>query len=80
MTTSNVPLYFKTEKQRSTNLIYEGQSKSKGTFQRKHIYCNCKYTYTILSLCNVIPLDFDAPVQRFTSLLAASLTNFVPRQ
>jgi len=42
-------------------LLYEGKSKSKGTF-KKRIYS--KYTATkLLLLFSVIPLDFNAPVQ-----------------
>jgi hypothetical protein len=61
--------------------------KSKGTFIKKHIYC--KYTETkLISLFNVIPLDFIAPVPVFSkflipsekSFLIASLTNFASRQ
>jgi hypothetical protein len=50
----------------------------------------CKYTETkLISLYNVIPLDFKAPVPAFHSFfnsvrkkssLVASLTNFAPRQ
>jgi hypothetical protein len=42
--------------------LYEGKSKSKGSFQnKKHIYC--EYTeMKLISLFNVIPLDFNAPV------------------
>jgi hypothetical protein len=45
-------------------LIQEVKSKSKGTFQEKHIYF--KYTETkLISLFNTIPLDFNAPVPAF---------------
>jgi hypothetical protein len=42
----------------------EGKSKSKGTFQKKHIYC--KYTETKLILrFNIILLDLNTPVPAF---------------
>jgi hypothetical protein len=67
--------------------MYEGKSKSNGTFQEKRIYY--RYTQTELTLhFNVTPLDFNAPVPAFHKFLipsekknlVASLTNFVPRQ
>jgi hypothetical protein len=67
-------------------LIYEGKSKSKGTFH--HFYWKCTET-KLISLCNVIPLDFNAPVPDFhkflipsekKSFLVAYLTIFAPHQ
>jgi len=47
--------------------MYEGKSKSKGTSQKKHMYC--KYTETkLILLLDVIPFDFNAPVPAFHKL------------
>jgi hypothetical protein len=68
--------------------MYKWKSRSKGIFQKEHIYC--KYTETnLILLFNVISLDFNARVSAFHKLfnsvrneniLVASLTNFVLRQ
>jgi hypothetical protein len=45
---------------------YEGKSKSKGIFFKKKRTFFCKYTETkLISLFDVIPLDFNAPVPAF---------------
>jgi hypothetical protein len=64
--------------------MYEGNSKSKGTFQKKkHIYC--KYTeMKLILLCNIIPLVFNALVPAFHKFFSSvrkevfwlCLTNF----
>jgi hypothetical protein len=70
------------------NLICDGESKSNGTFWKKHIYCKDTET-KLISLFNVIPLDFNALVPAFLKLfnsvrkkssLVESLTNFAPVQ
>jgi hypothetical protein len=66
--------------------MYEGKSKSTGTFKKKNIYC--KYTDTkLIELLKVIPIDFNAPISAFHKLipsqkgfLVASLTSFAPRK